>query len=158
MSLQSERVKQLEDKIILKEFAIRTVPRKIKGVITFCEEQGYQKEDAFLADCFEWLRVFSPDLVKFIFHVENEGDSSSEEARIRGAFSLSKGKLGGVPDVICVWNNQLHCAEFKLPGGTLNKNQKEIFPLWTSHGVRIDLIFCFADWKRFIYKVLDIVC
>ena len=112
---------------------------------------GYQSEDEMLADFMTWARNEHPQLRKFIFHIENEGYSSSALARMKGAQGLAKGKLKGVFDVLCVKGNKMRWAEFKLPKtGVWSPEQKELKSLWGAEGIEICEITCFAQWELFI--------
>ncbi len=153
------QVSDLEKRIIAKELEVhhRFVSHK-DGTKTPYTQVGYLLEDQMLADFMTWAKNEHPQIRKSIFHIENEGDRSSDFARFKGAQSLSKGKLKGVFDVCCVYEGRLSFAEFKLKGGSWSKEQVELRDLWGDWAIPIIEITNFADWKYYIRNfVLRIV-
>lgn len=143
MNLEEQKIRFKE-----KNFSQKRVKDKMVDVI------GYTSEDAFLADCMCWAKNTYPQIRKAIFHIENEGDTSSQYARMKGAQSAAKGKLKGVFDVCCVFEGKLSFAEFKLPKGVWSIEQKELQSLWSQWQIPIYEIRTFDSWKNYIEVVI----
>ena len=117
---------------------------------------GYIKEDAMLSDFMVFAKNTYPFLRNKIFHIQNEGSVAGKAGAIKGAQSLAKGLLAGVPDVCCVASPKIMFAEFKLPGETLSEAQQKLHHEWISTGVDIHTIYTFNDWLNFLSKYVKI--
>lgn len=148
-----------ESQILAKEREVHlNVPYKYKGKTYYHEKiVGYIKEDIMQADFIQWAWATYPNELRFtLFHIENEGSESGGYGAFRGGQALSKGKLAGVFDNLCVFNNRMVWIELKLPGKTLSDNQKKLKEKWEKMGIEIFVVTTFEEWKRVIE--VEILC
>ena len=145
-----------EEKIRAKEQEIHlNVPYRYKGKTKYHEKViGYLSEDLQQADYIQWAWHWYPELRFCLFHIKNEGNDGSKRARMIGAQDLTKGKLKGVFDNLCVLNNRMVLIEIKLPGEDMSPDQKDLYKLWTSMGVEVYIAKTFDEWKYLIESVI----
>lgn len=154
MTLQEQKVLDQENKIRYRESESHQCCTKHRdGTKTYYKSIGYQSEDAFLGDCMEWMRLKYPFLKDYVFHIPNEGYSSSQEAKIFASRNITKGVLKGVFDVLSVWKG-MAWAEFKLPDGRFSDEQLRLADLWRAKDISITRIDKFEIWKNWIEKII----
>lgn len=149
-----EKWEEIERRIEMREKEVHTLTVKHKnGTTSKRTEMGYISEDAMQADFFQWTVSKYPQLRNYIFHIENEGNNSSKFAAMKGAQALTKGKLAGVFDNLCVYNDYVW-IELKLYGKDFSEPQKLLYNLWTKKGYKIYKVDNFREWRNVIEIVI----
>jgi len=144
-----------EQKIRAKEKEVhnRFVKHKTGGSTPY-QSVGYFSEDAMLADWFAWLREVHPKLRYYVFHIANEGSSSSEESRMAGAKNLTKGVLTGVFDIHETWTPEQNWLEAKLLNGVWSEAQLRLKEKWELRGRKIFEARNFDQFKYWVESVI----
>ena len=119
-------------------------------------------ESQLQIQCVKWFRLQFSSLKLNLFHVPNGGKMS----RGKGGKYKSEGVVSGIPDLLFLYNGELHAIEMKKPegftktgnksrAGTLQDSQKDVHKQWAKHHVNVFVCYSLESFQEFILNIVE---
>lgn len=109
-----------------------------------------QTEIQLQAKCFQYAWNYFPETRLCFFHVPNGGSRNA----IEGMQLKASGVVAGIPDILFIWQGQIHAFEFKTLTGSISAKQFEVHQAWRKQGVMVNIIRTFEDWQSQFEAIL----